>query len=145
MHAQTLGALLVEMDGFAPNAGVVILAATNQVTRAIMAQFWRNSARNSLTAVPSQPVAFMVRARAPAASTILHVPPPDVGGRHHLLGRLGEKLELDAAVDLDALARSTSGLSAPTSPTFSTSPRCAPPPTAPPPSRRGPSPTHETR
>ena len=69
------------------SAGVVVLAATNQA-------------------------ALLDRAltRPGRLDRILHVPPPDVGGRRRLLGRLGEKLELDAAVDLDALARSTSGL-----------------------------------
>ena len=71
VHAQTLNALLVEMDGFAQNAGLVVLAATNQV--------------GSLDAALRRPGRF---------DRIIHVPPPDIGGRRRLLARLAEKLPL---------------------------------------------------
>ena len=68
---QTLNAILVEMDGFAQNAGLVVLAATNQV--------------GSLDAALRRPGRF---------DRIIHVPPPDIGGRRRLLARLAEKLPL---------------------------------------------------
>ena len=87
VHAQTLNALLVEMDGFAQNAGLVVLAATNQV--------------GSLDAALRRPGRF---------DRIIHVPPPDIGGRRRLLSRLAEKLPLAEDVSLDELAASTAGM-----------------------------------
>ena len=87
VHAQTLNALLVEMDGFAQNAGLVVLAATNQV--------------GSLDAALRRPGRF---------DRIIHVPPPDRGGRRRLLSRLAEKLPLAEDVSLDELAASTAGM-----------------------------------
>ena len=99
VHAQTLNALLVEMDGFAQNAGLVVLAATNQV--------------GSLDAALRRPGRF---------DRIIHVPPPDIGGRRRLLARLAEKLPLVR-------------VRAPSSTTYSTRRRCALRPSVP--RRRG--------
>ena len=87
VHAQTLNALLVEMDGFAQNAGLVVLAATNQV--------------GSLDSALRRPGRF---------DRIIHVPPPDIGGRRRLLSRLAGRLPLADDVSLEELAASTSGM-----------------------------------
>ena len=87
VHAQTLNALLVEMDGFAQNQGLVVLAATNQV--------------GSLDSALSRPGRF---------DRIIHVPSPDMAGRRRLLARLAERLPLAEDVSLDELTASTGGM-----------------------------------
>ena len=87
VHAQTLNALLVELDGFDGSGRVLVLAATNQL--AILDRALTRPGRFDRT---------------------LHVNTPDIGGRRALLRRMGAALKLDAEVDLDRLATSTAGL-----------------------------------
>ena len=87
VHAQTLNALLTEMDGFDQNSGIVVLAATNQV--------------GSLDSALRRPGRF---------DRIIHVPPPDIVGRRRMLARLAGRMTLADDVGLEELARSTVGL-----------------------------------
>ena len=82
-------ALLVELDGFANGGDVVVLAATNAAS-----------------------VLDSALTRSGRFDRVLHVPPPDIGGRKRLLRRLGEKIKLDDAAreHLDTLAGDTAGL-----------------------------------
>jgi len=85
---KTLNQLLVEMDGFEANEGVIVLAATNLP--------------ETLDGALTRPGRF---------DRVVHVPMPDVGGRRAILGHyLGDK-PTAADVDVAALARGTGGLS----------------------------------
>jgi len=87
LHAQTLNALLVEMDGFAQNQGLVVIGATNQarvLDRALI-----------------RPGRF---------DRVLSVPVPDIGGRRKLLAHLAAKYKMGNDVDLEKLAAQTAGL-----------------------------------
>ncbi len=83
---QTLNALLVEMDGFDPNEGIIILAATNRP--------------DILDSALLRPGRFDRR---------IIVPSPDVKGREEILRVHTRKVPLDSSVDLKILARSTPG------------------------------------
>jgi len=87
LHAQTLNALLVEMDGFAQNQGLVVIAATNQAR-----------------------VLDKALVRPGRFDRILSVPPPDINGRRALLHRLASRYVLAEDVDLELLATQTAGL-----------------------------------
>lgn len=85
---QTLNQLLVEMDGFETNDGVIIVAATNRP--------------DVLDPALLRPGRF---------DRQVVVPVPDVGGRKKILEIYARKTKMAAAVDLDVLARGTPGFS----------------------------------
>jgi cell division protease FtsH len=83
---QTLNQLLVEMDGFESNEGVIIVAATNRP--------------DVLDPALLRPGRF---------DRQVVVPIPDVGGRQKILEIYGKKTKMVADVDYDVLARGTPG------------------------------------
>ena len=83
---QTLNQLLVEMDGFAKNEGVIVLAATNRP--------------DILDPALLRPGRF---------DRQIHVGAPDVKGREDILKVHSKGKRLDAGVDLKLVARSTVG------------------------------------
>lgn len=83
---QTLNQLLVEMDGFESNEGVIIVAATNRP--------------DVLDPALLRPGRF---------DRQVIVPIPDVGGRQKILEIYGKKTKMSAQVDYDVLARGTPG------------------------------------
>ncbi|MHB2018169.1 MAG: ATP-dependent zinc metalloprotease FtsH [Candidatus Xenobia bacterium] len=85
---QTLNQLLVEMDGFEPNLGVIILAATNRP--------------DVLDPALLRPGRF---------DRHVTVDKPDVAGRKAILKVHARGKPLDEKVDLEVLARRTSGFS----------------------------------
>lgn len=85
---QTLNQLLVEMDGFETNEGVILIAATNRA--------------DVLDPALLRPGRFDRR---------VYVPKPDVRGRRGILRVHTRKTPLDEDVDLDILAQGTSGFS----------------------------------
>ena len=90
---QTLNQLLVEMDGFESNEGVILIAATNRP--------------DVLDPALLRPGRFDRR---------IVVPRPDVRGRTGILAVHTKKTPLAGGVDLDVIARGTPGFS-PQSPT----------------------------
>jgi cell division protease FtsH len=85
---QTLNQLLVEMDGFESNAGVILLAATNRP--------------DVLDPALLRPGRF---------DRQVVVDAPDVKGREGILRVHLRRIPLDAAVDVHALAKATPGMS----------------------------------
>jgi len=85
---QTLNQLLVEMDGFETNEGVIIVAATNRP--------------DVLDPALLRPGRF---------DRQVMVPIPDVGGREKILEVHAQKLPLDIDVDWAVIARGTPGFS----------------------------------
>jgi cell division protease FtsH len=85
---QTLNALLVEMDGFESNEGVILIAATNRP--------------DVLDPALLRPGRFDRR---------VVVPRPDVGGREGILRVHTKKIPLAEDVDITILARGTPGFS----------------------------------
>jgi cell division protease FtsH len=85
---QTLNQLLVEMDGFAPNQGIVVVAATNRP--------------DILDPALLRPGRFDRQVTVGA---------PDVKGREQILHIHAKKVALDADVDLRQIARGTPGFS----------------------------------
>jgi cell division protease FtsH len=83
---QTLNALLVEMDGFGSNSGVIVLAATNRP--------------ETLDPALLRPGRF---------DRHVLVDRPDVRGREAILRVHVNNVKLDPAVNLDQIARITSG------------------------------------
>ena len=83
---QTLNQLLVEMDGFAANEGVIVLAATNRP--------------DILDPSLLRPGRF---------DRQIHVGRPDVKGREEILKVHAKDKKLDGSVDLKTVARSTAG------------------------------------
>ena len=83
---QTLNQLLVEMDGFAANEGVVVLAATNRV--------------DILDPALLRPGRF---------DRLVYVGLPDIKGRRDILAVHARNKPLAEDVDLDKLAKGTSG------------------------------------
>ncbi len=85
---QTLNQLLVEMDGFGKNEGIIIIAATNRP--------------DILDPALLRPGRF---------DRQIVVDIPDVGAREEILRVYAKKKPLDESVDLKLLAKNTSGLS----------------------------------
>ena len=85
---QTLNQLLVEMDGFAPNQGVVVIAATNRP--------------DILDPALLRPGRFDRQVTVGA---------PDVKGREQILRIHARKVAVDPEVDLHLIARGTPGFS----------------------------------
>ncbi len=84
---QTLNQLLVEMDGFDPNEGIIVLAATNRP--------------DILDPALLRPGRF---------DRTVYVPKPDVRGREEILKVHVRNLPLGDDVDLRVIARGTPGL-----------------------------------
>jgi ATP-dependent metalloprotease len=84
----TLNQLLVELDGFKPNEGIVVICATNLP----------ESLDRALT-------------RPGRLDKTVVVPLPDLKGRREILQLYADKVKLSPSVDLDILARRTSGMS----------------------------------
>ncbi|MFN3938381.1 MAG: ATP-dependent zinc metalloprotease FtsH [Gemmobacter sp.] len=85
---QTLNQLLVEMDGFEANEGVIIVAATNR--------------KDVLDPALLRPGRF---------DRQIHVPNPDIKGREKILGVHARKVPIGPDVDLRVIARGTPGFS----------------------------------
>jgi cell division protease FtsH len=85
---QTLNQLLVEMDGFEANEGVIIVAATNR--------------KDVLDPALLRPGRF---------DRQIHVPNPDIKGREKILSVHARKVPLGPDVDLRTIARGTPGFS----------------------------------
>ncbi len=83
---QTLNQILVEMDGFTKNEGVIVLAATNRP--------------DILDAALLRPGRF---------DRQIYVPSPDVKGREAILKIHSKNKKLDASVELGTIALATSG------------------------------------
>ena len=83
---QTLNQLLVEMDGFDTNEGIVVLAATNRP--------------DILDPALLRPGRFDKQ---------VIVPPPDLNGREAILKLYAKKFKIDKSIDFRALAKSTPG------------------------------------
>src|SRR5207244_12326355 len=84
---QTLNQLLVEMDGFESNEGVILIAATNRP--------------DVLDPALQRPGAFDRR---------IVVPRPDLKGRLGVLKVHTKRVPLDSLVDLEQIARGTPGM-----------------------------------
>lgn len=84
----TLNQLLVEMDGFQENNGVIVIGATN----------FADALDSALT-------------RPGRLDRHIEVPLPDVGGRKDILELYSKKMPLSAEVDLEQIARGTPGYS----------------------------------
>ena len=84
----TLNELLVQMDGFEDNSGIIVIGATNFM--------------ESLDAALLRPGRF---------DKHITVPLPDVGGRKEILEMYAKKTKLHPDVDLNVLARGTTGFS----------------------------------
>lgn len=85
---QTLNQLLVEMDGFEANEGVILIAATNRP--------------DVLDPALQRPGRF---------DRQVVVPPPDIRGRKQILEVHSKRTPLSADVNLDVLAKGTPGFS----------------------------------
>lgn len=84
----TLNELLVQLDGFEENNGIIVIGATNFA--------------ESLDTALLRPGRF---------DKHVSVPLPDVGGRREILKMYADKTTLSKDVDLDILARGTTGFS----------------------------------
>ncbi len=85
---QTLNQLLVEMDGFESNEGVILVAATNRP--------------DVLDPALLRPGRF---------DRMVVIPRPDLNGRVGVLKVHAQKIKLSPQVDLEAIARGTPGMS----------------------------------
>ncbi len=83
---QTLNQMLVEMDGFGVNEGIIVLAATNRV--------------DILDPAIMRPGRFDRK---------VHVGRPDIGGREEILNVHAKNKPLGDDVDLNQIARTTAG------------------------------------
>ena len=100
---KTLNQLLTEMDGFEQNEGIIVIAATN---------------------IPEQLDPALTRPGR--FDRHVHVPNPDIGGRREILTHYLADKPTDEDVDVEALARGTSGFSGAELFTSSTPPPCKP-------------------
>ena len=85
---KTLNQLLTEMDGFEQNEGIIVIAATN---------------------IPEQLDPALTRPGR--FDRLIHVPHPDIGGRREILAHYLADKPVEADVDVESLARGTSGFS----------------------------------
>ena len=85
---QTLNQILVEMDGFAENAGIIILAATNRV--------------DTLDSALTRPGRFDRK---------VSVGLPDANGRQEILKIHTRKVPIHTDLDLELIAKTTAGFS----------------------------------
>ncbi|HEC68844.1 MAG TPA: ATP-dependent zinc metalloprotease FtsH [Candidatus Omnitrophica bacterium] len=85
---QTLNQLLVEMDGFEPNEGIIVMAATNRP--------------DVLDPALLRPGRF---------DRHIVIDRPDIKGREQILKVHTKKIKLDPSVDLTSIARQTPGFS----------------------------------
>ncbi|MCD6540173.1 MAG: ATP-dependent zinc metalloprotease FtsH [Candidatus Omnitrophica bacterium] len=85
---QTLNQLLVEMDGFEPNEGIIVMAATNRP--------------DVLDPALLRPGRF---------DRHIVIDRPDIKGREQILKVHTKKIKLDPSVDLNSIARQTPGFS----------------------------------
>ncbi len=85
---QTLNQLLIEMDGFANNTGIIVLGATNRA--------------DMLDPALLRPGRF---------DRQVYIELPDANGRHEILNLYANRVKLAADVDLMAVARGTTGFS----------------------------------
>src|SRR5206468_2813377 len=85
---QTLNALLVELDGFSRDDGILVLGATNRV--------------DTLDDALLRPGRF---------DRHIHIGLPDMTGRHAILQNHAKEFKLDSAADLMLVARGTPGFS----------------------------------
>ena len=85
---QTLNQLLVEMDGFEGNEGVIVIAATNRP--------------DVLDKALLRPGRF---------DRQVYVSLPDIRGREHILKVHGRKVPIDESVEMSVIARGTPGFS----------------------------------
>ena len=85
---QTLNQLLVEMDGFEPNEGIIVMAATNRP--------------DVLDPALLRPGRF---------DRHIVIDRPDIKGREQILKVHTKKIKLDSSVDLNSIARQTPGFS----------------------------------
>jgi cell division protease FtsH len=85
---QTLNAILVEMDGFSTDEGIIVVAATNR-----------------------QDVLDPALLRPGRFDREVMIDFPDLGGRRAILAVHLERVKSDPAVDLDVIAKSTPGYS----------------------------------
>ena len=83
---QTLNQVLVEMDGFGPNSGIIVLAATNRP--------------DILDPALLRPGRF---------DRQIVVPAPDVKAREEILSLYAKKKKLSGDIDLGVLAKNTAG------------------------------------
>ena len=84
---QTLNQILVEMDGFSENNGVIVLAATNRP--------------DVLDPAILRPGRF---------DRTINISPPDIKGREQILNIHSKNVPLDNDVDLQVVAKSTPGM-----------------------------------
>ena len=85
---QTLNQLLVEMDGFNPNEGIIVIAATNRP--------------DVLDHALLRPGRF---------DRQVHIPHPDIKGREEILKLHLKKVKYDPKLDINVIARGTPGFS----------------------------------
>jgi cell division protease FtsH len=100
---QTLNQMLVEMDGFEPSVGVIVVAATNRP--------------DVLDPALLRPGRF---------DRQVVVPLPDIRGREQILKVHMRKVPVAPDIDASILARGCPGFPVPTWPTWSTRRRCSP-------------------
>ncbi|MCL2439416.1 MAG: ATP-dependent zinc metalloprotease FtsH [Alphaproteobacteria bacterium] len=85
---QTLNALLVEMDGFETNEGIIIVAATNR--------------SDVLDDALLRPGRF---------DRQVHIPLPDIKGREEIVAKYLKQIKIATDVDAEVIARGTPGFS----------------------------------
>lgn len=85
---QTLNQLLIEMDGFANNTGIIVIGATNRV--------------DMLDAALLRPGRF---------DRQVHIELPDLSGRREILDLYAKRVKVSSNVNLQDVARGTTGFS----------------------------------
>ncbi len=85
---QTLNQLLIEMDGFANDTGIIVIGATNRV--------------DMLDAALLRPGRF---------DRQVYIELPDMAGRREILDLYAKRVKMDSSVNLQDIARGTTGFS----------------------------------